>query len=62
MEGDTVHMLYRQGGATAKIYYLILDFNQSTAQATLLYTDIYGTTEAFFVGSKSESVDGLQVH
>ena len=62
MQSDTIHMIYRTGGSTAHTYYMILDFNQDTAQSTLMYTDIFGTNEAFFVGSKTEFVGDIEVH
>ena len=50
MESDTIHLLYKSGAVGGKIYYMVYDFNSSSATTTLLYTGIHGTNEAFFIG------------
>ena len=52
----------RTGGDQIDAYYVILDFSTGVANANLMYTDIKGTQEAFFVGSKYEIDNDMKIH
>ena len=43
-------------------YYVILNFATGVANANLMYTDIKGTQESFFVGTKYEMDNDMVIH
>ena len=52
----------RTGGDQIDAYYVILDFSTGVANANLMYTDIKGTQEAFFLGSKYEIDNNMKIY